>query len=196
MWDGVCIGRLPRGIKGRMRAGIVLLFAVSGCCAFSGPVWNGPVSDHFDGRHFLPPVRYRDIVSITRFCNEYAARVRQLPGVQGATISASSPPDDQWKQNFTIDGRPLSRLQDTPVAARNATDSHYLRALGIPVMEGRDFSDSDTETSLPVALVNQAFVKQYFPSEDPIGKRIRISASQQLGADRSHDEVFTIVGVI
>src|SRR5205823_2195916 len=102
----------------------------------------------------------------------------------------------QWKQNFTIDGRPLSRLQDTPVAARNATDSHYLRALGIPVMEGRDFSDSDTETSLPVALVNQAFVKQYFPSEDPIGKRIRISASQQLGADRSQDEVFTIVGVI
>jgi putative ABC transport system permease protein len=154
-------------------------------------------ADHLLRTHlFLPPVRYRDTVSITRFCDEYAARVRQLPGVQGATISASSPPDDQWKQNFTIDGRPLSRLQDTPVAARNATDSHYLHALGIPVMEGRDFSDSDTETSLPVALVNEAFVKQYFPSEDPIGKRIRIAVSRQLGANRSQDEVFTIVGVI
>jgi putative ABC transport system permease protein len=75
-------------------------------------------------------------------------------------------------------------------------DSHYLQTLGIPVVQGRGFSDSDTETSLPVALVNQAFVKQYFPAEDPIGKRIRISGAQQLNADGSSDEVFTIVGVV
>jgi putative ABC transport system permease protein len=115
--------------------------------------------------------------------------------VQDATVSASSPPDDQWKQNFTIDGRPVSRLEDTPFAARNATDSHYLRTLGIPLVEGRDFSDFDNETSPPVALVNQAFVKQFLPTEDPIGKRIRIGVSQELGV-QSADEVFTIVGVI
>ena len=153
--------------------------------------------DHLLRTHlYLPPVRYPNTGSITRFCDEYASRVRQLPGVKGVTISAASPPDDQWKQNFTIDGQPVSRLEDTPVAARNATDSDYLRTLGIPVIEGRDFSDFDMETSPPVALVNQAFVKKYFPVEHPLGRRLRISVAQQLGAGNVADEVFTIVGVV
>jgi putative ABC transport system permease protein len=153
--------------------------------------------DHLLRTHlYLPFVRYPNTGSITRFCDEYASRVRQLPGVKDVTVSAASPPDDQWKQNFTIDGHPVSRLEDTPVAARNATDSNYLRTLGIPVIEGRDFSEFDTETTPAVALVNQAFVKKYFPGEDPIGKRLRISVAQQLGVGHTADEVFTIVGVV
>ena len=153
--------------------------------------------DHILRTHlFLPPVRYPNTTSITRFSDEYATRIRALPGVVDATISAASPPDDQWKQNFTIDGRAVSRLEDTPEAARNATDFHYLATLKIPVIEGRGFADSDTETSAPVALVNQTFVKQYFPDEDPISKKIRISVAQQLGSGASSDVVFTIVGVI
>lgn len=154
-------------------------------------------ADHILRAHlYLPPVRYPNITSITRFCDEYVSRVRALPGVVDATISGANPPDDQWKQNFTIDGRAVSRLEDTPVAARNVVDSHYLQTLGIPIIQGRGFSDSDTETSLPVALVNKTFVRQYFPVENPIGKKIRISVAQQLNADRSSDEVFTIVGVV
>ena len=153
--------------------------------------------DHLLRTHlYLPRVRYPDITRITRFCDEYVSRVRALPGVLDATVSAANPPDDQWKQNFTVDGRAVSRLEDTPVAARNAVDSHYLQTLGIPVVQGRGFLDSDTETSLPVSVINQAFVKQFFPAEDPIGKRIRISVAQQVTSDRSSDEVFTIVGVL
>jgi putative ABC transport system permease protein len=153
--------------------------------------------DHMLRTHlFLPPVRYSNITRITRFCDEYVSRVRALPGVLDATISASNPPVDQWTQNFSIDGRPASRLEDSPIAARNATDSHYLATLKIPVIEGRGFVDSDTETSMPVALVNQAFVRRYLPAGDPLGKRIRINTDQQLGSARSSDEVFTIVGVI
>jgi putative ABC transport system permease protein len=145
---------------------------------------------------FLPPVRYPNTTSITRFSDDYVSRVRQLPGVQDATISAASPPDDQWKQNFTIEGRPVSTLEETPIAARNVTDSHYLRTLGIPLVQGRDFSELDTDTSPSVALVNQAFAKQFFPHEDPIGKQIRISVAQQLGSSNTGDELFTIVGTI
>ena len=153
--------------------------------------------DHILRTHlFLPPVRYPDTTSITRFSDEYVSRVRALPGVVDATISEANPPDDQWKQNFTIDGRAVSRLEEAPAAARNATDSHYLATLKVPVIEGRGFADSDTEISAPVALVNQAFVKQYFPNEDPIDKRLRISVAQQSGSARPSDEVFTIVGVI
>jgi putative ABC transport system permease protein len=145
---------------------------------------------------FLPPVRYPDTTSLTRFSDEYVSRVRQLPGVQDATISAAHPPDDQWMQKFTIEGRPLSRLEDTPSAARNATDPHYLHTLAIPVVKGRDFSDFDTETSTPVALVNQAFVDQYFPTEDPLGKRIRMGLPAQIAVPDATNIVFTIVGVI
>jgi predicted permease len=153
--------------------------------------------DHLLRTHlFLPPVRYPSTNSITRFCDEYVLRVRQLPGVLDATMSAASPPDDQWKQSFTIEGRPDSRLEDTPVAARNVTDSHYLHTLGIPVIQGRNFSDSDTEASPSVALVNQEFVRKYFPAEEPLGKRIRVSPAQQLASANNADEVFTIVGVI
>ena len=153
--------------------------------------------DHLLRTHlFLPRVRYPNPDSITRFSDDYASRVRQLPGVLDATMAAASPPDDQWKQNFTIEGRPVSGLEDTPVAARNATDSHYLHTLGIPLIEGRDFSDLDTETGTRVALVNQAFVNKYFPNEEPIGKQLRISGAQQVGGGNSPDEVFTIVGVV
>src|SRR6185437_1426188 len=57
-------------------------------------------------------------------------------------------------------------------------------------------SGSDTETSPRVALVNQALVRKYFPTEDPLGKNIRISVAQQIAFGNNGDEVFTIVGVV
>jgi putative ABC transport system permease protein len=152
--------------------------------------------DHLLRSHFfLPSVRYPSRVSITRFCDEYVARVRALPGVQDAVVSAAYPFDDQWSENFTIVGRAVSRLEDTPVAAFNVTDSHYLHTLGIPLLKGRNFSDSDMETSPPVALVNQGFVDRYFPNEDPIGKQIRMGFNPILAANASAVP-FTIIGVV
>ena len=152
--------------------------------------------DHLLRTHFfLPSVRYPDPTSVTRFCDEYVARVRQLPGVQDAVISAAYPFDDEWTENFTIVGRAVSRLEDTPVAAFNVTDSHYLHTLAVPLLRGRNFSDSDIETSRPVALVNQAFVDRYFPTEDPLGKQIRMGANPVLASSPSTTP-FTIVGVI
>jgi len=153
--------------------------------------------DHLLRTHlFLPPVRYPNPASITRFCDAYVARVRQLPGVRDATVSAAYPPDAQWLQNFTIEGRAVSRLEDTPPTTFNVTDSHYLSTFGIPLLKGRNFADSDTETRLPVALVNQAFVQRYFPDEDPIDKQVRMGLPQVLAPASSANRVFTIVGVI
>lgn len=152
--------------------------------------------DHLLRTHFfLPSVRYPNRGSITRFCDEYVARIRQLPGVQDAVISAAYPFDDQWTENFTVVGRPVSRLEDTPSSAFNVSDSHYLHTLAVPLLRGRDFSQSDTETSLPVALVNQAFADRYFPSEDPVGKQIRMGFNPLLASSLSTTP-FTIIGVI
>lgn len=83
---------------------------------------------------------------------------------------------------FSIEGRPVSRAEDVPSAIFGVVDANYLRTAGIPVVEGRDFSESDREGTLPVAIVNQAFVKQYFPDEDPIGRRIELGAPASLVA--------------
>jgi putative ABC transport system permease protein len=153
--------------------------------------------DHLLRTHlFLPPVRYSNSSSITRFCDEYAARVRQLPGVQDVTISAAYPPDDRWIQDFTIENRPVSRLEDIPTATFNVTESHYLHTLGIPLLRGRNFLDSDTEAGLPVVLINQAFADRYFPSEDPVGKQIRLGLPQSIVASSAPNIRFTIIGVM
>jgi putative ABC transport system permease protein len=161
--------------------------------------------DHLLRTHlFLPPVRYSNPEIITHFCQEYAARVSQLPGVQDVTISAAYPPDDQWMQYFTIEGRPASRLEDTPEATFNVTDAHYVSTLGMPLLRGRNFSDLDTESSPPVALINKSLADRYFPGEDPVGKQIRMGLPPVGGASNLPPAtvaadapaiLFTIVGV-
>src|SRR6266576_2723330 len=153
--------------------------------------------DHMLRTHlFLPSARYPNPASITRFLDEYSARVRQLPGVSAAVISAAYPPDDQWMQPFTIEDRPVSRLEDTPSATFNVTDPHYLHTLGIPLLQGRNFSDADTDTSLPVALINRTLAQTYFPGEDPIGKQIRLGLPQPMVSSTAPSLRFTIIGVI
>jgi putative ABC transport system permease protein len=56
----------------------------------------------------------------------------------------------------------------------NVTDSHYLKTLGVALLKGRGFTDADSDSNPPVALVNHAFVQRYFPQEDPIGKVIQL----------------------
>jgi putative ABC transport system permease protein len=153
--------------------------------------------DHLMRTHlFLPSVRYPQPAAITRFCDEYAARVRQLPGVSDAVISAAYPPDDQWMQPFTIAGRPVSRLEDMPSATFNVTDPHYLHTLAIPLLKGRDFSDTDTESSQPVALINRTFANTYFAGEDPVGKQIQLGLPQPMVSSTAPSLRLTVIGVI
>ncbi|HKU28560.1 MAG TPA: ABC transporter permease [Candidatus Sulfotelmatobacter sp.] len=153
--------------------------------------------DHLMRTHlFLPAVRYPQPAAITRFCDEYAARVRQLPGVSDAVISAAYPPDDQWMQPFSIAGRPVAHPEDLPSATFNVTDSHYLHTLAIPLLKGRDFSDTDTESSQPVALINRTFANTYFPGEDPVGKQIQLGLPQPMVSSTAPNLRLTIIGVI
>jgi putative ABC transport system permease protein len=153
--------------------------------------------DHLLRTHlFLPSVRYSNPAAITQFCDEYSARVRRLPGVSDAVISAAYPPDDQWMQPFTIEGRPVSRLEDMPSATFNVTDSHYLHTLAIPLLKGRDFSDADTETSPPVALINRTLAHTYFPGQEPIGKEIQLGLPQPMVSSNAPNLRFIIIGIM
>lgn len=157
--------------------------------------------DHLlKGHFYLPGVRYPNPGEITRFSDQFAERVRRLPGVREASVTTIYPPNYNWSQMLEIPGRPATRIQDIPTAQFGLTDVHFLRTLGIPLVQGRDFNESDTATSPPVALINQELQRQYFPTRDPIGERIHIGPPQFMhvppGAMITDSADVTIVGVI
>jgi putative ABC transport system permease protein len=157
--------------------------------------------DHLMRGHFyLPPAQYPTPEAITQFCDRLTERIRALPGVRDVSLTTVYPPYDRWRMMFSIEGRPVSRLEDVPSTIFGVVDANYLRTAGIPVVEGRDFSESDREGAPAVAIVNQAFVKQYFPDEDPIEQQVELGAPASLlahdvwmGAQR---ETVTIAGVM
>jgi len=130
-------------------------------------------SDHLLIAHvYIPPARYPDSAAIARFCDAFARRVNGLPGVLGATAATGYPPMVGWQQMFTIDGRPAKRMEDVPLARFVGADERYLRTLGISLVKGRDLAESDTADSQPVVVVNEAFVRRFFPDRNPIGQQI------------------------
>lgn len=94
---------------------------------------------------------------------------------------------------------PVSRIQDVTSAEFGVTDAHFLKTMGISLLRGRDFADSATATTQPVALVSQEFRRRYFPDRDPIGQKIHIGPPKFLkitaGATTADDIDVTIVGI-
>jgi predicted permease len=152
------------------------------------------------GRIYLPPVRYTNPGVRTRFCDDFATRVRALPGVIEATVTTVYPPNNGWTQMLVIPGHLVTRIQDVPSAQFGVADQHFLRTLGIPLIRGRDFAESDGATSPPVALISEEFKRRYFATEDPIGRKIHIGPprSLQIAAEENitDDVDVTIIGVI
>jgi predicted permease len=157
--------------------------------------------DHLmHGQLYLPPAHYPTAESIDEFCDRLTERLRAIPGVRTVSITEIYPPSDRWREMFSIEGRPVSRLEDIPSTIFGVVDANYLRTAGITLLRGRDFAESDGEKTLPVAIVNQAFLKEFFPDEDPIGRRIEVGSPTRLLAEDewmgSQRVTVTVAGVM
>jgi putative ABC transport system permease protein len=119
----------------------------------------------------LPEARYKDIPKQIQFRERALEAVNALPGTQAAMIS-ELPMTENLMHNFVIDGRPPVAPGEEPELETRTVAGDYFRTMGIPVLQGRDFTPQDRVDSLPVGLVNQSFVREYFPDENPIGARI------------------------
>lgn len=107
------------------------------------------------------------------------ARFRSLPGVTAVTPSIIGPfiGRNFWAGGWQAEGQSLEEVTSNPRTPFDAGGPDYFRTLGIPIVRGRPFLDTDRERSEPVAVVSQSFARLYWPSRDPIGKRIRIDGS-------------------
>jgi putative ABC transport system permease protein len=138
-------------------------------------------------RTTLPQPRYGEPSRRAAFYEEVLERVQRLPGVVSAGYSTSVPLE--WK------GGTSGFLPEGPVDPKRSYDANhrqvsadYLRTMGIPLRRGRSFERTDGAQSQPVAIVNEATARQYWPGVDALGKRFKVG-------DPSRSPWITIVGI-
>ena len=137
----------------------------------------------------LPASKYADPVSRATFFQQAMERVENLPGVEAVGSISDLPMTGESKDTyFTIAGRALADPNQKPVANFRAIGHNYFRAMQIPLLKGRYFSDQDALGEAPVVIINEALAKSYFPGEDPLGKQMIIDVGEPLPAQ--------IVGVV
>ncbi|MBO0721539.1 MAG: ABC transporter permease [Blastocatellia bacterium] len=119
--------------------------------------------------------RYADRRQIDAFYPQLLARVQALPGVRAAAVSTGLPPDGPgYSDDFTIEGRPVGQNHIPQIANVIHVSQDYFGTLGIQLHRGRYFSAADSAAAPPVLILNETTARQFFPNEDPIGKRINI----------------------
>jgi predicted permease len=112
------------------------------------------------------------------FYRDLEARARALPGVQSASLALSVPmgPEDDGDLVY-IEGRTLAPGQQPPMVIYNHVDAPYFDTMRVPLLRGRAFRESDDEKAPLVAIVNQTMAQQFWPNEDPIGKRFSLKST-------------------
>jgi predicted permease len=123
----------------------------------------------------LPHEKYPAGAASSRFYDLVLDRVRGIPGVRAAGWTLALPLQT-WGINgdFEIEGRRPDKAGKAPFAEFREISPGYFRALGIPVLRGRDFSDQDGQESHLAAIVNQSLASRYYNGRDPIGKRVKV----------------------
>jgi putative ABC transport system permease protein len=135
----------------------------------------------YQTRTSLPIPRYREPERRVQFYKSLLDRLNGMNGVSGAAITSRIPPypSDGGLDALEIQERPAPPDQHRhDVGLNNSVSPRFFEILRIPLIEGREFLMSDTASSLPVAIVNEALVRDYFPNEDPLGKQVRISRAR------------------
>ncbi len=138
----------------------------------------------------LPDARYGSEPQRVQFFERLLDRVDRLPGVQASGATSSLPlAGPGAATGFVVVGRPKPPLGEGPVVDVRVAANDYFRAMGIPLLKGRLFSETDPADARNRVIVNEAMVRKHWPNEDPIGKRIRISWN-----DDREDEIVGVVG--
>jgi putative ABC transport system permease protein len=113
-------------------------------------------------------------------------KIRTIPGVRSAGVISILPLQNAWTNgDFAIEGRPDPQPGQEPVAELRVASPGLFQSLRIPVLRGRDFTESDGASSPRVTIINDALARKYFPGEDSLGRRLR-----------RQEGTFIIVGIV
>ena len=138
------------------------------------------------GTNFAQPADY------VKFYNQVLEKLSTVPGVQDAGFINTLPLDKGPTSGFRVEGRPITTPDKWPSVNYRSVTPNYFRAMGIPVVQGRAYTDRDDANAPAVMVVNQQLVHEVFPDENPIGKRITFGGTDPKG----QPFWFEIVGVV
>jgi predicted permease len=128
----------------------------------------------------LPLETYKGREPVMRFYDRAQRELQSIPGV----VSAGTGTDLPWTGyddnlgGWKYEDRP-SDPNDSTHARYHCASADYFRALGIPLLRGRLFTEADAATAPPVVVINQAMARKYWPNEDPVGKRLDFGFSDK-----------------
>ena len=146
----------------------------------------------FTARFELPWQKYNDRDKINTFAKALLDKVRGLPGVQNAAVSSNGPLMGGWQTGFWREENPRPQPSDMLNSDLEVVGGDYFSTLKVPLLRGRAFNERDTKDSPRVIIIDQAMAEQYFPGENPIGKRLGVDA----GNDEEGSVMSEIVGVV
>jgi putative ABC transport system permease protein len=139
----------------------------------------------------LPEVRYQEKGSQAAFQQQLLQRIASLPGAQAvATVNNVPFSGNEFNSSLTIEGRPIPPPTERPRAFYRTISPGYFQTMGIPLRQGRAFTDRDNAEAPGVAIINEAAARRFWGNEDPLGKRIK------QGRPESQNPWVSIVGVI
>jgi putative ABC transport system permease protein len=142
-------------------------------------------------RVILPTNKYKEDPQVVGFFKQAIERIEALPGVKSAGAVSFLPFTGlAAATSFKIEGKPEPAAGQKPGGEVRVADKNYFRTMGIPVKSGRTFNDQEETEARHVVVINETLAQQYFPGEDPIGKRITIN----LGENPGPSEIIGIVG--
>ena len=146
----------------------------------------------FTARFELPWKKYDDRAKIDIFAKALLDKVRVLPGVQQTALSSNGPLMGGWQTGFWREEKPRPQPSDMLNSDLEVVGGDYFQTLKAPLLRGRTFNERDTKDSPPVIIIDQGMAEQYFPGEDPIGKRMGVD----VGNDEEGYAMREIVGVV
>jgi putative ABC transport system permease protein len=122
----------------------------------------------------LSEVKYPDRERRAAFFDEVMRRVHQLPGVQSAAVAGNLPLTYNGdSMSISVEGVPDPPPDQHPDVIFRAIGPGYFATMGIPIVRGRDFTDQDNGDSKDVVIISEKTAQQFWPGQDPIGKRLK-----------------------
>ena len=142
------------------------------------------------GLSFPPSMRTASADAKRASLRDLSDRLNSMPGVKAASfLTGASPMQGQESVFFWLDGQPKpASTSEMNQALVYRVEPGYLTAMGIPLKQGRFFTGQDEVQTQPIVVIDEVCARQYFPSADPLGKRIN------LGDNRGPSEIVGVVG--
>jgi putative ABC transport system permease protein len=194
---GSARGRRMRNVLVVVEVGLALVLLVGAGLMIRSFMRLQGINPGFDAENVLtmrlalPGSKYSEASQVVNFYREAVGNIGTLPGVISASATSAPPFAGLGSAtSFTIEGRPAPPPGEELSTDVRVVEGEYFRALKIPVVAGRTFNQQEMQADRKVAVINESMARLHFPSENPIGKSLRV----EMMLDPQPTEIIGIVG--